>query len=111
MVTVRQVKTGVANYFEETLMTNISGLEKVIVGTGIAMYISKLDNIVSNVEEMPVIKALDIIRGENIDIDTVHRHLREQLQREGAVSIDLPIIKMKMNVDDLDNMVRRIKEA
>lgn len=111
MVTIRQIKTGAAQFFEEALLVNISGLEKVLVGTGIAMYIGKLDGIIANVADMPAVKALDIIRGENVDIDTVYTYLREELQKEGVVTLDLPVIKMRMNVDDLDKLVRKIKEA
>lgn len=111
MVTIRQIKTGAAQFFEEALLVNISGLEKVLVGTGIAMYIGKLDGIMANMADMPAVKALDIIHGENVDIDTVYTYLREELQKEGVVTLDLPVIKMKMNVDDLDKLVRKIKEA
>lgn len=111
MVTVRQIKAGAAQFFEESLLANISGLEKVLVGTGIAMYLGKLDGIMANVSEMPAVKALDIIHGDNVDLDTVYQYLREELYKEGAVSLDLPVIKMKMNVEDLDKLVKKIREA
>lgn len=111
MVTMRQIKTGAAQFFEEALLSGMTGLEKVLVGTGIAMYIGKLDGIVANAAEMPAIKALDIVHGDSVDLDTVYQYLREELNKEGAVSLDLPVIKMKMNVDDLDKLVRKIREA
>jgi len=111
MVTINQIKIGAARFFEETLLNNMSGLEKVLIGTGMAMYIAKFDGIVQRIAEMPAIKALDIIHGDNVDLDSVYKHLRGELEREGSVSLDLPIIKMKMDVNDLDKLVRKIKEV
>lgn len=109
MVTLNQVLTGLKTYLENELIAQITGLNKWIVGAGIAMAIDNGAEIFNQLKQNPAIKALNIINKEDeIDIDKIYKYLSEQASKS-SVTFTVPIVGAitlkKKDVDKIYNLI------
>lgn len=112
MSTLTSVTEGVNEFFEEELITKINGLGKWVVGAGIAMFMENATKTFNELKQNPLIKSLGIIdEGDNIDVDKLYSHLKEQAQKMGSVTLNLPMIgTMTIRSEDLDHLYTDIKK-
>lgn len=112
MVTLVSIIDGMKEFFEEELITKISGLGKWFVGAGISMAMDNAVNTFNELKANPLIKTLGIIHDDDtIDIDTLYAKLKEQAQMHGAVSFNVPMIgAMTFRAEDLDHLYMDIKK-
>lgn len=111
MVTMDKVKRGMAAYLETELIPSLGGWQKWLVGAGAAILVNRMDNVMANMANMPIVKMMDIIHGDNIDIETVYEAVREQAKTTPAV-IDVPGVgTFKLGAADVDKLYRMIMEA
>ena len=63
------------------------------------------------IQNIPMIDALDIIDGENVDVDRLYAILRKQAQR-GPATEKIPFIgPITFSISDVDALYRHIKGA
>ncbi len=111
MVTMDKVKRGTAMYLETELVPSLGGWQKWLVGAGAAILVNRMDSVVVNLANMPVVKMMDIIHGDKIDIETVYEAVREQAKTTPAV-VDIPGLgTLKLSVADVDKLYKMIMEA
>lgn len=111
MVTMNQFKSGVQKYLESEVMPALGGWQKWLFGAGAAMLLNRADTVIKSLESMPIVKAMDIIHGDKIDIDAVYKSVREQAKSTPAV-IEIPAVgSLKMGVADIDKLYQMIMEG
>lgn len=112
MATLNNVISGLKNYLESELIPQISGLNKWIVGAGIAMSLDKGTEIFNQIKTIPLIHTLEIVDQEdNINIDKLYKYLLEQAKKS-AVTFSAPIVgAMTFKSSDIEKLYNFIKES
>lgn len=109
MVSIEQVKNGVARYVDDELVSKMNGLNRWIVGGVAGIAITKAEAIFKHMKEMPFIKMLDIVdENDLIDIDVIYREFLRQA-RKGEAVINIPFIgETKFNEHDVELLYKHI---
>ena len=109
MVTTGQIKRGLANFVDAEILPSIPGgtLKKTIIGTGVGLYLSNLDNTMATLSKNAYVVALGVTDEHgNVDIDRLADELKKNMPPEG-VKIDLDIMgihlgDMTLHRSDID---------
>lgn len=114
MVSFVQIKRGITNFVDREIIPNLSGAEKVIVGTGAGVIAAKLPDILKNYADHPILSAMGIIDFQQgmVDIETLYAAAKPYIGTE-PISVKIPMVgvTLKMTQSEIDNLYRCIKEA
>jgi hypothetical protein len=116
MVTIEQVKRGLANFVDREIMPHVpmGTLKKTLVGTVIGLFLSNLDKAIAN--NGGLISMLGITDEEGrIDIDKLADAVRENMSDEG-IRVDLDIMgihlgDMTLRRSDIDVLRNHVVNA
>jgi hypothetical protein len=109
MVSVDQIKNGVAKYIDTEIIPALPGWKKWVFGGGAVLMLSN-QQVIDMVFNNQMVKALGIITDSGmVDIDKVHTAIMPQIQKTGAIDIDIPMIgTIKIGASDVDTLYRMI---
>lgn len=112
MATVNSVIAGLKNYLESELVSQLTGLNKWVVGAGLAMAIDNGAEIFEKLKKEPMVKALKVIdKEDNIDIDKLYKYLLEQAKKS-SVTFSAPVVgAVTLKSSDVEKIYNMIKEA
>jgi hypothetical protein len=112
MIHKSKVLYGIASYIDDEIVAKLAGGWKAWVVGGMAgIAVSRADGLLSQLANNPMVKALGLIDGENIDVETIYEELRRQAQK-GAATVELPMLGViTFSVSDVDSLYRYIKGA
>ena len=113
MATIQQVQTGFAKFVDNHLAGAFSGWQKAVVVGGATLFASGIPNLVKVYASNPIVAAMGVYNPEagTIDIDKLYNAFISSL---GADKIPITIPKIgtiKLGREDVDILVRYIKEA
>lgn len=107
MITNEQLMKGVSAYLDNELMPklNKTGLERVLTGTAIGLFLNKNRNIVDNYKDNKIVKMLGVIDEEgNIDIETLSKELKNNITNDG-IKVEIPMLgKITFHKEDVDKL-------
>nr|DAH18737.1 MAG TPA: hypothetical protein [Caudoviricetes sp.] len=103
MITVAELKDGLGDWLQTRLMPRLDGKRQFLLGTIYGVGAGKMDTIISAAAENGAVKALGIVQPDGrIDIDTLYNAALAQMQAQGKVKIDLPLLgTFAFDADDL----------
>lgn len=112
MVHKSKVLYGIASYIDDEIVAKLAGSWKAwVVGGAAGIAVSRADAILAQLAENPVIRALGLIDGENIDVEGIIAELRKQAQKSPA-TITVPLIgPVTFGPMDIDSLHRHIMQA
>lgn len=112
MVHKSKVLYGIAGYIDDEIVAKLSGSWKAWVVGGLAgIAVSRADGLITQYANNPMVKALGLIDGENIDVDAIIAELRKQAQR-GSATVDIPMLgPITFTAADVDSLHRHIMQA
>lgn len=112
MVHKSKVLRGIAAYIDDEIVSKLTGSWKAWAVGGLAgIAVSRGDALITQCAGNPIVKALGVIDGENIDVDIIISELRKQAQK-GTATIDVPIIgPITFGAADIDSLHRHIMQA
>jgi hypothetical protein len=110
MLHYSRVIQGIANYIEAELVGKLAGSWKAWMLGGMAgIAMTKADKLFAAVKDNPLVAALGLLEGENINVDLLFTELRKQAQKGTATAV-LPIIgPVTFGPADVDALYRYIK--
>jgi hypothetical protein len=113
MATINQVQTGFAKFVDNHLAGAFSGWQKAVVVGGATLLASSIPNLIKMYGSNPIVAAMGVYNPDagTIDIDSLYNAFVPNL---GTDKIPVPIPKIgtiKMGREDIDVLVRYIKEA
>ena len=103
MITAAELKGGLGDWLQTRLMPRLDGKRQFLLGTIYGVGAGKMDAIISAAAENGAVKALGIIQPDGcIDIDTLYNAALAQMQAQGKLKIDLPLLgTFAFDADDL----------
>ena len=113
MATVLQVQRGFVNFVDNEVAAAFEGWQKAIVAGAAGLMAANLPNLVKTYGSQPIVAIMGVYDANsgNINIDALYNHF---VPRLGSDKIPIPIPKIgtiRMGRDEIDLLVRYIKEA
>lgn len=111
MISITKFRNGIQKYLERELLASMAGWQKWVFGAGTVLLLNRFDVLISGLKEHPIIKMMDVLNGDQVNIDALYRAFREQAQTTPAV-IEIPGMgTIKMAATDIDMLYNMILEA
>lgn len=112
MVHKSKVLSGVAAYVDNEIVAKMAGSWKAWLVGGVAgLAVSKAGTAIDELAKNPMVAALGIVQGENIDVDALYAELLKQAQK-GSATVDLPVVgPITFGVADVESLYRHIMGA
>lgn len=115
MVPIKQVADGFNRYVQNNIVAKVSGLPAWGIGALSVLVADKATNLISQFADQPMVKALGIVDGQNVDIDALYKAVYPQAQKQDA-SIDFKLLglnvgTLKLTAADVDALYKEIKGA
>lgn len=112
MVHKSKVLQGIVNYVDAEIISKMSGSWKAwVVGGAAGLIAARADRIIAALSSSPLVTALGIVEGENIDVDAIITELRKQAQK-GTATVVVPLIgPITFGAADVDSLYRHIMEV
>ena len=112
MIHKSKVINGMAAYIENEIVSKMAGSWKAwVFGSAAALAVAKAGKLVDELANNPVVQALGVIQGENVDIDAIYTELLKQAQKS-SMTIELPVVgPVTFGVGDVESLYRYIKGA
>lgn len=111
MISIAKFRNGIHKYLERELIASMGGWQKWVFGAGAALLLNRFDSLIHGLRENSIIKMMDVIDGDQINIEALYAAFREQAQNYPAV-IEIPGIgTIKMAASDIDVLYSMIMEA
>lgn len=115
MVSIDKIKRGLANYADAEIISKIpgGGLKKLLIGTGLSLYISNLERVILENKDNIFITGLGVMHPDgNIEIEKLAEAIKSRMPDEGVqVNIELLGLEMKLNRSDVDVILSYIFNA
>ena len=113
MVTIPQIQRGFAVFVDNEVATAFTGWQKVLVVGAAGLLSAYMPNLVKTYGAHPLVSALGVYdpAAGTVNIDALYNAFVPQL---GTEKIPIPIPKIgtvKMGREEIDNLVRYIKEV
>lgn len=110
MVTSKQIVEGVAEYADKNIMPKLEPTQQFLAGIALGVAGGKADGLLRTLAQQPMITALGVVRENgDVDLDTLYASASAQMERQGSLPIDIPIIgRMTFDRGDLDELYRTI---
>lgn len=113
MATIAQVQKGFIKFIDNDVAGAFEGWQKAVVVGGATLLAANVPRLVDVYGSHPMVFALGVYNAEagTIDVDTLYKAFVPQLGAE-KIPISLPRIgTIKMGKEEIDRLVRYIKEA
>lgn len=113
MVTINQVKKGLGDYLEHEIMPKLPPQRQFLLGVAYGVSGGKMDAIIDTLTKHPVVSALGLITDNGLlDIDALHNAAAQQMQKQGRVSMSVPLIgELAFSESDIEALYNDILRA
>lgn len=103
---------GLMAYADAEILSKLNGsLKSWMIGAVLEAIGSSAESVYRKIQSIPMIDALGIIDGENVDVDRLYSLIRKQAQRSPATA-NIPLLgPITFSASDVDALYRHIKEA
>ena len=114
MVTIAQVQRGVADFLDREVVPQLSGFEKIVIGTGGGLIAAKLPELMNKIADHPMLSVLNLYHKETgeLDLDAVYAAAEPYIGAEPfAMKVPVVGITLKMGRQEIRDLYNYIKGA
>lgn len=110
MYNLDQVMMGLTKFIDNEILTKINGWQKWVIGTGLGIATTKMENVFNSLKNNELVKMLELIDdNDHINVDAIYNELMKQAQRE-PITIDLPMLgALTLKEQDVMSLYNYIK--
>lgn len=107
-----RVIQGLTAYADAEILSKLNGsLKAWMVGGALEILAGSAEGVFRSIQSIPMLDALGVIDGENIDVDRLYAAMRKQAQRSPA-TVNIPLVgPITFTAADVDSLYRHIKGA
>ena len=111
-VGVEHIRNGIMNFAFEKIMPSLEPHQQFMAGTVLGVFAGKANELIAYIATQPIIKALGVVDGNNIDVDVLYNAATEQIKRQGTVCFDIPLIgRLTLEQGDIHELYESIKRG
>lgn len=112
MVSMEQVKRGIARYLDEEFTNKMNGWQKWVFGVGSAMLLENFSTVINNLKKNPMVEYIQLFdESGNVAVERIHQHLRAQA-RKGPITFDIPMLgSITLNDADVEKLYQFIMQS
>lgn len=108
MYNYENVIQGIIRFMDEELINKMTGVQRWILGTGAGIAASKGEKLFHTIKDHTLLKALDIVDGDNVNIELLYKELYKQAS-QGPIEIEIPMLgTLKLDRSDVEKIYRNI---
>lgn len=97
MVEFNRVVDGLLKYANKNIFPNMIPEQRMAVRMLLGMSLDKIDKIMPALINNGFIKTFEIINSEGkVDVDFVCKHLKNEIEKEGKLTVKMPIIEIPL---------------
>lgn len=98
---VARIKDGVMDYATNHMMPKMDSKGQFVLGLGLGVLSSRMEAVIGQLADNELVKALGLIQNGQIDYDSVFNAAMTQMQRQGRLVWDVPLIG-RLTFDEQD---------
>lgn len=107
-----KVVNGLIQYVDEQVLNNLPTAGKWLVGTGVGIATTKVNDVVSMLNDNEIVKLMGIVDEQGMyDVDLIADNMKKAAQRYGNMSLRVPMVGMltftEEDVEALRNYIER----
>ena len=112
MVHKSKVINGIAGYVDAEIISKMAGSWKAWLVGGVAgLAAARAGVLIDELAKNPMVNALGIVQGENVDVEAIYAELLKQAQK-GSATVELPVVgPITFGVADVESLYRHIMGA
>lgn len=105
-LTAEQMLNGLVQYADREVLNNLPTTGKWILGTGIGIAMARANEIVIELKDNSIVKAMGIVDEAGMfDEDLIIQHMKESARRYGKMEIQIPLVgKLTFDETDIDSL-------
>lgn len=110
MVSIDQIKVGIAKYLEDSIIPMFTGWKALVAATVASLALDKAEGLIKKLKDNPMVTALGIIDDSGmVDVDVLYKHLKTNI-RSLPATFEIPGAGIiALNEADLDKLYHYIK--
>ena len=110
MVTLQQFADGAKGYLQSGVIPHLPEGKQFVSGVTLGVISYRIDRTMQVLKDNALVKALGLIENDMIDDDALFAAMREQMNRQGSLRIDIPWIgNLTFTAPDIDALQRSIR--
>lgn len=110
MVTLQQFADGVRGYMQTGIIPHLPTDRQFLAGVAIGVVANKADKLMQHLKGNQLVQVLGLIDGDMIDDDALFVAMREQMNRQGSLQMNVPWFgTLAFNAHDVDELQRSIR--
>lgn len=103
---------GIVNYADNEVISSLPTVGKWLLGTGIGITTTKVDDIVKSLNNNAIAKTLGIVDDNGLfDLDLIVENMKNSANRYGKMTIQVPLVGAltfsEADIDSLRNYIER----
>lgn len=111
MATIQQVQKGFTAFVDREVAVAFDGWQKAVVAGGAGLLAANFPKLVNTYSEHPLVGAMGILEGDEINIDALYNAFVPKLNGS-KIPLTVPKIgTIKLGKEEIDALMRYIKEA
>lgn len=112
MVHYSRVIKGLTDYIDADILSKLNGsAAKWAAGAAVAIAARRADQIYQEIAKNPMVRALGVVDGENVDVETIYAELLRQAQ-QGSATLNVPVLgPITFGPADVESLYRHIMGA
>ena len=97
---------GLINFADQEVINNLPTVGKWLVGAGVGITTSKINEIVNALNENSIVKMMGIIDEDGLfDIDLIIDNLKQSANRYGKMNVQVPLVgRLTFSESDVDTL-------
>lgn len=112
MIYKEQLISGLGEYLQNEIFSKLDSKREFVAGLIYGILSSKIDNIISTLENTPLNGTLNIIKDGMIDIDCLYTAAYSQILRQKQIELDIPFLgNFIFNALDLKKLYKSLTSA
>lgn len=112
MIHYSKVIKGLTDYIDADILSKLNGsATKWAAGAAVAIAARRADQIYQEIAKNPMVRALGVVDGENVDVETIYAELLRQAQ-QGSATLNVPMLgPITFGLADVESLYRHIMGA
>ena len=105
MVEIARIRDGVMDYATQHMMPKMDSKGQFLLGTVLGMAAGRVETVIRSLGENEMVKALGVIRGDQMDWETLYSAAIAQIKRQGRLVWDVPLLgRLAFDEQDLRDL-------